>query len=277
MKRRFIWALAVMMAALLTGLTAPALAEQSDGGAEYAVLTIPGSLGDLYGELRLPEGDGPVPLVVMCHGFGSSHLYQTDYARYFVSQGLATFSFDFCGGGLNSFSDGTMLEMSVLTEAQDLGAIIDHFRDDARFSSIMLWGESQGGYVSAYTAAQRPDDIAALVLEYPAFVLEDDAHRRAAPDGSFAETDTLLGMRIGRRYSEDLVSIDIYGVIGTYRGDVLIVHGDRDSLVPLSYSERALEVYDHAELVVLPGQNHGFTGSGRAEAMLREARFMRER
>lgn len=40
----------------------------------------------------------------------------------------------------------------------------------------------------------------------------------------------------------------------------MLIHGDRDSLVPLSYSERALEVYPSAELEIIPGAGHGFSG-----------------
>ena len=46
--------------------------------------------------------------------------------------------------------------------------MIDYFKDDPRFSCIMLWGASQGGFVSAYVSDQRPDDVAAVVLEFPA-------------------------------------------------------------------------------------------------------------
>ena len=98
---------------------------------------IVGSMGNIYGELTLPARmEAPAPLVILSHGFGGDLNGNRDYAEYFVSLGMAAYNFDFCGGGLNSFSEGTMLEMSVLTEAQDLGAIIDHFRDDARFSSL---------------------------------------------------------------------------------------------------------------------------------------------
>ena len=38
-----------------------------------------------------------------------------------------------------------MLEMSVLTEAEDLNAIIDHFRGDERFTQIFLWGPARAG------------------------------------------------------------------------------------------------------------------------------------
>ena len=78
------------------------------------------------------------------------------------------------------------------------------------------------------------------------------------------------------RYGEDAVSFDIYDVIGNYKGDVLILHGDRDGIVPLRYSERAVDVYENAELVVMEGQNHGFVGKARTGAMERETVFFRE-
>ena len=236
-------------------------------------LVLRGSMGKIYGELRLPEGSGPLPLVILSHGFGGNHAGHQDYADYFNSRGLATYSFDFCGGGVDSRSDGTMLEMSVLTEAKDLCAIVDHFRGDERFDRIFLWGASQGGFVSACVAARRPRDVAAMVLEFPAFVLQDDAKKRAAPDGSFPETEMVLGNTIGRKYDLDAVSFDVYDVIGGYRGDVLIMHGDRDGIVPLKYSRRAQAVYASAELVVMPGQDHGFSGPARSQAMARQADF----
>lgn len=238
-------------------------------------LYIPASLGQLYGELRLPGGEGPVPLVILSHGFGGNHAGNADYADYFVSQGFATFNLDFCGGGFGSKSDGTMLEMSVLTEAKDLNAVVDHSLADDRFDRVFLWGASQGGFVSSYVAAGRPQDIAALVAEFPAYVLQDDAKGRMAPDGSFPETETVMGVRIGHVYGEDATSFDIYDVIGGYTGDVLLLHGDADAIVPLRYSERAAEVFPSAELVVFPGQGHGFIGQARREAMERESAFLK--
>lgn len=260
MKKLFILVLACLM------LMSAAAAEET--------VYIPASLGNLFGILQTPPTDEPVPLVILCHGFGGSHIGNLDYMRYFVSNGFAAFSLDFCGGGLLSRSDGKMTEMSVLTEAEDLNAVIDYFQADPRFSSISLWGESQGGFVSSYVAAQRPEDIAALVLEYPAYVLVDSAKSQRRKDGTFPETSRLLGMTIGRAYNEALAPMEIYDHIASYDGKVLILHGDRDRLVPLSYSERALEAFPHAELVVMPGQGHGFLGAGRRDAMEKELAFL---
>ncbi len=183
------------------------------------------------------------------------------------------YNLDFCGGGFGSKSAGTMLEMSVLTEAEDLNAVVDHFLAGERFSCIMLWGACQGGFVSGYVAARRPADIRALVMEFPAIVLQDNARKDLLPDGTFPETSSVLGVKISRKYNENAVSFDYYEHIAAYTGPVLILHGDKDPIVPLSYSERAAEVLENAELTVYPGQGHGFMGSQRKHAMQKEAEF----
>ena len=43
---------------------------------------------------------------------------------------------------------------------------------------LFIQGESQGGFVGAYVAAQIPEKIKGLILWYPAFVIPDDAKRR---------------------------------------------------------------------------------------------------
>ena len=237
---------------------------------------IQSSNGKIYGELNIPDTESPIPLVILSHGFGGNLLGNQDYAAYFFSRGFSTYNFDFCGGGFGSKSDGTMLDMSVLTEADDLNAIIDFFKDDARFSEIYLWGASQGGFVSAYVASQRPKDVAKVILEFPAIVLQDDAKARANADGSFPETSRVMGVAISRKYNEDAVSFDFYDLIGAYTGPVLILHGDKDPIVPLRYSQRAAEVFPNAELIVMPGQGHGFMGKARTEAMEKETDFFRK-
>ncbi len=239
-------------------------------------IRIGGSLGEIYGILSMPEREGPVPLVILSHGFGGDLRGNEDYAAFFTRQGFAVYNFDFCGGGRGSRSAGSMLEMTVLTEAEDLGAVMDHFAPDPRFSCTALWGGSQGGFVTAYVSAARPEDAAAVVLEFPAIVLQEDAKKRANADGSFPETSNVMGNIISRRFNEVATSFDLYDLIGAYRGPVLILHGDRDPIVPLSYSERARDLYERAELIVMPGQGHGFTGAARQEAMEKEAAFLKE-
>lgn len=40
----------------------------------------------------------------------------------------------------------------------------------------------------------------------------------------------------------------------------MLIHGDEDAIVPLSYSQRAVDVYPSARLEVIEGAGHGFYG-----------------
>lgn len=236
-------------------------------------LFIPASMGKLFGIFQKPSESAP--LIILSHGFNGNHNGNQDFADFFSAHGFSTFCLDFCGGGNGSRSDGTLKDMSVLTEAADLNAVIDYFKPV--FPEIFLWGASQGGFISSYVAAHRPADVKALAIEFPAYVLQDDAKKRALPDGSFPEAYSAMNTLISRKYNMDAVSFDIYEIIGAYTGDVLIQHGDQDALVPLSYSERAAKVFPSADLVVLKGEGHGFRGEARAEAMERELIFFKQR
>ena len=69
--------------------------------------------------------------------------------------GYAAYCFDFCGGSvMGSKSDGKTTDMSVLTEVADLEAVIAHIRSLPYTGNKPLMGCSQGGFVSAITAAK---------------------------------------------------------------------------------------------------------------------------
>ena len=263
------WIAGILIPVLMAGMICGVYGEEN----RMEEIIIPGPNGNIYGVLQMAATEEALPLIILSHGFGGNHTFSQDYADYFVSQGFAIYNLDFCGGGMGSKSSGTMLDMSVLTEAADLNAVIDFFRDDPRFSCILLWGASQGGFVSAYVSAGRPEDIRGIVLEFPAIVLQDDSEKRRREDGSFPETSSVMGVKISRKYDEDATSFDLYDLLPQYTGPVLILHGDQDPIVPLRYSERAAEVYTNAELVVYPGQGHGFMGEARNQAKKAETAF----
>jgi len=233
---------------------------------------------NIYGKLYVPSGAEDHPLVILSHIFGGSSENTAAYAEYFADHGFASFAYDFVGGGNKIRSDGSMTEMSVLTEAADLNTVIDHFLEHfgERSIRIFLFGASQGGFVSTYVAGSRPDDIAGLVLMYPAFVLQDDSRRRNPDPDSGPDTMRIMGMRVGRIYDQDAQSFDIYDIMKQYTGKVLIVHGTADSMAPLSYSERAVETFPDAELVTLEGADHIFCGKDMEEASRKAVRFMED-
>lgn len=178
-------------------------------------------------------------------------------------------------------SDGVMTEMSVLTETEDLLTVIEEIRSQRNHEldcldtdNIFLMGESQGGYVSALVASKLPDQIRGLILWYPAFVIEEVAKEELKTGHSI--TNDIFGIKVGRIYDEDAASVDIYKEIKKYERNVLIIHGDYDRIVPVSYSERAYHTYKNASLYVVPGAGHGFNGQDSFNMGRMSAEFIRK-
>ena len=229
--------------------------------------------GDLniYGKFYYPEGfdaSQKYPVVIMSHGLGSraEMVERAKWPKAVTEKGFIAYAFDFCGGGMNSLSDGDFMEMSVLTEASDLNAVIDLVKSQAYADpdNLFLLGQSQGGFVSAITAASRPEEVKAMVLVYPALCLVDDLHE-FVPDLAQVTGDTVetaMGT-LGAVYARDAYDIDVMNEIAKYTGDVMIIHGLNDKTVPYSYSLEAITTaYSVAasELVLITGKKsaHGF-------------------
>ena len=170
--------------------------------------------------------DKKYPTVIFAHGFGSNYRDLEHHGAGFAESGINCIFFDFCGGGLKSLSDGKMTQMTVLTEAEDLIEVISQVQQMENVDSDQLFiqGESQGGFVGAYVAAQIPEKIKGLILWYPAFVIPDDAKRR------FEENDnTCFGQQLSPDYNKVAKDIDIFNVITGYKGPVVIIHGESDN------------------------------------------------
>lgn len=179
------------------------------------------------------------------------------------------YCFDFCGGSTGSRSDGSTLEMSIFTEQADLEAVLAMIQEQPFVDSnnIFLMGTSMGGAVSAITAAAHEEEIQGAILLYPAFVIADDINNRFTNVEDIPDTFYHMWMTVGHVFAEDLLNYDFYQAISGYKKDVLLIHGDADSIVPLSYSERAVEIYDSAKLEILPGAGHGFYGEDAERAI----------
>ena len=224
----------------------------------------------IYGVIYVPQDAGEkLPAVIFSHGFGGSYRVGIPYAEELAARGYVVCCFDFCGGSPGSRSDGSTLEMSVFTEQADLETVMSAVRelDYVDEENLFLMGTSQGGAVSALAGAAQPQAVRGMILLYPAFVLADRANELFSSAEEIPDTYYFMWMDVGRAYFEPLIGYDIYEDIGAYDRDVLLIHGDADSIVPLSYSERALEVYPSARLEVISGAGHGFGGEDFARAM----------
>ena len=225
-------------------------------------------LTELFSPAGVEAPEAGWPAVIISHGFRGSHAGGRPYAEAFAPEGFVVASFDFCGGGSASLSSGSMDQMSIMTERQDLLCVFNYVRTlpNVDASRVVLMGMSQGGVVSSMVGCLRPADVRALVLFYPAYVLRADALRRFPKAELVPMTYEHRGATLGRVYAVDAIAWDPFEHLGEYDGPVHIWHGDKDPVAPHADSERAITVFPNAELTTVPGAGHGF-GERRVEVI----------
>lgn len=243
----------------------------------------------IRGEMFFPEGftaKATYPVMILSHGFMSDKKECFPYAKEYIKDGYVTVTFDFCGGGRKSKSDGKTTQMSVDTEIADLEAVIEYVKTlpYADETNITLIGCSQGGFVSAITAAKHKDEIKALILYYPALCIPDSAREGKLLGAEFDPDNIpeLLGpffMRYGRIYAVDAKKYDPYKEMAEYEGPVLIVHGTKDIIVDPVYAKRGYDCYvncSRRKLLMIEDANHGLGKKGIPQAVAATREFLTE-
>lgn len=236
---------------------------------EYKVY---GPQGGLAMEVMLPDGfnedTGKCPMVILMHGiFSSKNIVPIPaLAKALAKEGIASICFDFGG---HWKSEGRMELMTVGKEIEDALVMWEYAKSLPYVSKIGLLGHSQGGVVASMTAgilAERGESPAALVLIAPGSVIQDACKGGRFFGAEFNPADPpeyvkCFGiMKLGREYLLSTQELDIYGTAKAYTGPVRIIHGSKDTIVPMSCSEKYIDSYtQEAELTVVEGENHMIT------------------
>ena len=227
----------------------------------------------IYGIAYVPETDGKMPLVIFSHELGNDHTSGERYAERLAEAGYAAYVFDFCGGTVGgNRSDGSNKGMSILTEASDLTAVLESAKswDFVDPNKIVLLGGSMGGLVTTVVGCTHQDEIAGMILMYPALSAKVDGGMEKYPTKDDVPEDvSLFGgwIHVGKNYITDLWDVDFDRLLSSYRGHMLLLHGDRDSTVPISWSEHAKEIIPDCEFYVIQNGGHEFFGQPFEDAM----------
>ena len=218
----------------------------------------------IYGKAFIPQSDcEKLPAVILCHGYNASHSDVTDIAISLAKSGIFSYCFDFCGGSLVSKSSGRSVDMSIQTEIDDLKTVVNMIQglEYIDRDRIYLYGESQGGFVSALTAAENPDDYAGLFLLYPAFCIPDDWKKLA--DERELDSIEIMGMTLSRKFYDELPEYDVFEYVGRFEKKVLIAHGTDDAVVSVEYARKLARSFPDADLTEYKNQGHGFSREDR--------------
>ncbi len=126
------------------------------------------SLGSACGaDLFLPEGVGPYPAVVLCHGLGATReMGMEPYARAFAAAGIAALTFTYRHFGDSEGEPRQLL--GIARQRQDIAAAVAFAKahEEIDAARVGLFGSSFGGGHVIAVGASR-DDIACVVAQCP--------------------------------------------------------------------------------------------------------------
>ena len=234
--------------------------------------SIRGPQGEIAYKVTLPDGFDTTkdhcPMVLLMHGiFSSKDLGpMPQLAKGLAKAGIGSIRFDFGGHGK---SEGRKQYMTIERELAEAKAVWDYVQSLPYVNGVGLLGHSQGGVVASMAAGRLAAESAVpkgVVLVAPGSVIKEACQGGKFFNATFDPKDPpeyvrCLGFyKLGRENLVTTQQLDIYGTAAAYHGPVLLLHGDRDGIVPMWCSERYLEAYGaHATLKVVEGENHTIT------------------
>ena len=178
-----------------------------------------------------PRGDAPT--VLYFHGNGGSLRLRVDRFQRIAAAGVGLIALSYRGYG---GSTGKPTEDGLINDARAAYA----FASERYPGRIVLWGESLGTGVAIALAAEKP--VERVILESPYTSTVDIA----AANYWFLPVRLLMK----DQFRSDLRIVQV-------KAPVLILHGEADGIIPISYGERLLAmVPGKKQMVRFPRGSH---------------------
>lgn len=181
--------------------------------------------------------------VLFLHGGGSATKERFASLQQFLStKGFSSLTFDFQGVGE---SEGKFAEGSLNNRLLDAQAAFDTFSQHV--DSIIVVGSSMGGHIASRLSETRKP--LAVILLYPA------AYAKEAENKPLDESFTKI-----LRTENSWQNSTAFTAIKQYQGNVLVIYGEYDSVVPKGVQEKYKElVKDKGKFIILENASHVFT------------------
>jgi uncharacterized protein len=280
MKKLIIVALIAVVALLTIAAISPSQVEKSK---DYKVvsteLQLPSRGTTIPATVVMPVGkpNEKFPLVVIHHGHGGGRNENgglTRVADALAKVGIMSIRMDFPGAGDSKepFTKLTYTNMLADSNAALLYAVRNLPVDKDRIGGF---GYSEGSAVVAMQAGQpfTPYKAVALLgpVAHPAtvfqlFMGEDQfwAYYNEAKANGFAEVVTIYGQHqnTSLEWFDETLAANPVGDIEYFKGRVLILRGDKDTVIPQSeadaYMAAAKDSAKSSQFVLIPNADHGY-------------------
>ncbi|HEY9197223.1 MAG TPA: alpha/beta fold hydrolase [Mucilaginibacter sp.] len=243
--------------------------------------TLPGAKGrPMLIDITYDDTFKNAPVVIFAHGFkgfkdwGTHHLV----ARRFAQHGFKFLKFNFSHNGttpdhpvdftdLIAFSDNTF---SI--ELEDLDTIIDFACSGsgmAAANGVYLIGHSMGGGIAIIKSAEdsrikKLVTMASISSFYNLWPKEAETQWRLQGVIYMPNQRTGQQMPLKSTLLDDLdrhpARLNIQAQAAGIKQPWLLVHGDKDTTVPMSHAEELKVAQPRLEFVVVPGADHTFGG-----------------
>jgi len=205
-----------------------------DFGKRFDALTIPTADGERLHAWHLPA-ESPRAHIVYFHGNGGNLSVWAPILVRLQQRGYSVLAVDYRGYGL---STGRPSERGLY---RDVDAVIESaWRDRNRKAPIVYWGRSLGATMAAYAASVKPPDRIILESGFPdarAVVRSSPVLVLLTPFSSyrFPTAELMRGVRT----------------------PVLVMHGDRDRVIPFDLGRALFERLEGSkQFVTIKGSDH---------------------
>ncbi len=227
----------------------------------------------LAGVISRPEGKGPFPAIIVCHGFTDTKdvHFHARLQNTLADSGTAVLRFDFTGNGE---SEGKISEGDVMQEAEDVKKAIDYLyrQDFVDRERIGLCGHGMGGIVSMIAPAQD-SRIKAVALISPSIQFDSlvissfgdllpDLKSKGYLMYNKIHSDGIVRVhKLTREFFDAWKGIDANGSIKKVKQPVLMVFGTNEG--PSSTPEAVQELFANANepkyIEIIEGADHNYT------------------
>jgi len=208
--------------------------------------------------LRRRDGNGNV--VMLFHGLSDNRMGVIGYGEMFVNRGYSVLMADARAHG----ASGGELASYGLVEANDIQRWFDWLRDHEHPGCIYGFGESMGAGQLLQAVATEPG-FCAVAAESSFSTFREIAYDRI---GQFFHTGPWLGrfalrplvevafVYAKRKYKLDFEQVSPDLAIAASGVSVFLIHGERDSNIPVRHSRKIALDDSSVTLWIIPGAEH---------------------
>jgi len=227
----------------------------------------------LCGIINNPSGSKVNPIIILAHGF-STHKNSSTYtvlAEKLAKHDISTLRFDFYGHGE---SEGKFEDITVSEAIDDILQAIKYLKS-LGYKKIGLMGSSFGG-ISSIMAVSKTKDSFLLALKSPVSNYLDKEFKIKLK-GKLGEWKTkgykiyISGdgskNKLNYSFFEDFKNNDGYKVASKIKIPTLIVHGDKDEIVPYKQSIKTCNLIPNCTLHTIKSATHRYDNPKHKEEM----------